>query len=363
MRVHSHAGTGCLFAVLLFCAAVCLAQPGGERIVPTDPLDSLLRAVSVDTGVSYRGLTLFPVRLRTQYSDLSVDTFDEAVRRGDLEVREVENGEVGSVRVRNHGGRPVFIMAGEIMTGSRQDRTARQDALIAPNTGWVRIPVYCVEAGRWTQISPQFGSGKSLAGADLRLNAYAGETQQRIWEEVDRAAAANSVTQSMGKPLQEVFSDEAVRRRLDEYSRGLAFDPGRDCVGLVTFSGTRVIAADLLATPALFRELQDKLVRSYVISAGRTPSGWKDEPSAHDAARFLALAWSEGCRRIPVDSPGAGSFFRLQSTAGSASGGLLTYRTDAVHCALFPHSRPVPVPEPVPIPIPVPRPFQEDGRR
>jgi hypothetical protein len=110
-------------------------------------------------------------------------------------------------------------------------------------------------------------------------------------------------------------------------------------------------------------ELKDKLVRSYVISAGEIVPGRTEKPSGHDAARFLALAWSEGCRRIPVDNPGVGSFFRLHSTAGRASGGLLTYRFDTVHCALFPRSKPTPIPEPVPFPIPVPRPFLEDSVR
>ncbi|HQK77748.1 MAG TPA: hypothetical protein PKZ25_16250, partial [Candidatus Hydrogenedentes bacterium] len=97
-----------------------------------------------------------------------------------------------------------------------------------------------VEAGRWTQISPQFGSGKSLAGADLRLNAYAGETQQRIWEEVDRAAerattlvrqlltfARREKLEQTPLDLNEVVSGliKMIRRLIGEHIE-MVFEPG-----------------------------------------------------------------------------------------------------------------------------------------
>ncbi len=335
-------------------------QQGGK----TDVLDRLLAAVAVNDGVSYRGLTLFPVTLRRDGPDFSPRTFDEAVEKGDLVVREVGGGEVNAVKVKNNGGRAVFIMAGEIMTGSKQDRTVQRDVLIPPESGWVRVPVYCVEHGRWVVTSPQFGTRRALAMPQLRTQAYAGAGQAAIWDQVDVAARAQGVEQSAGKPLQEIYDSPAVQARLEEYTRALRLPRDQRLVGLVAFAGQRALGADLFGSPAVFGALRDKLIKSYVLALGVPPATLRiappeARPDAHEAARFLARAWSQACPRTAVKTPGIGRAVRLHNARANTGGGALLYEEGAVHMSLFPEPASVPVPEPdpdlKPIPIPIPR--------
>jgi len=322
---------------------------------PDDAIDELLRAVRVGEGISHRNLKLFPVSLRHDYTDFSPRTFDAAVESGDLVVKEFGRGEVNRVHVKNNSTRPVFIMAGEIMVGSKQDRTAQRDVLIPRKSGWIQVPVYCVEEGRWTVVSPQFRTRRSLAAPSLRLHAYKGEGQRRIWGEVERSAAENAVSQDRTKAFQEIYENKEVQSRLSEYSARLRLPTGKRVVGFVAFAGTRPVGADLFGSEAVFDELKDKLIRSYVLSIGARPYPPRIDYNTvrpEKAAQYLARAWSERCRRIEVGTPGIGQSLHLRNSAYDTSGGALVYRDETVHVALFPDRDEG---EPVPIPIPVPR--------
>jgi hypothetical protein len=302
-----------------------------------DGIDRLLDAVRVDDAVSYRGLTVFPVTLRKGYGDFVPRTFDDAVERGDLRIQEKDRAEVNTVRVRNEGSRPVFIMAGEIMSGSKQDRTVRRDALIPAGSGWVDLPVYCVEAGRWTQKTPYFGSRRALASPSLRADAYAGAGQQRIWDQVDRAAKAQGVEQSEARAFQEIYDSPAVRERVQDFVDNIRIPRGREVVGLVAYSHGIPVGADLFGSPDVFERLREKLVRSYVLTVD--PRGGRfgeDRPTMRDAARFLARAWSENCQRLREEPIGIGESLRLRSRGSDIGGAALLYREDAVHVSLFP---------------------------
>ena len=313
-----------------------LKEPGARRDTD-DGIDRLLDAVRVEEGVRYRGLTLFPVTLRKDYGDFTPRTFDEAVERGDLRIEEKERAEVNTVRVRNDGSRPVFIMAGEILTGSKQDRTVRRDALISPHSGWVDLPVYCVEAGRWVQKTPHFGTRQSLASPALRADAYGGAGQQVIWDQVDRAAKAQGVEQSQARAFQEIYDSPAVRERLKDYVDNLPIPRDRRVVGLVAYAHGVVVGADLFASSEVFERLREKLIRSYVLAVDpRERPGSEERATARDAARFLAGAWSENCLRLHEDAIDMGENLRLRSRGWGVRGAALVYREDVVHLSLFP---------------------------
>lgn len=322
-----------------------------------DGIDRLLDAVRVDEGVHYRGLTVFPVALRRDYGDFTPRTFDEAVERGELRIEEKERAEVNTVRVRNDGSRPVFIMAGEILSGSKQDRTVRRDALIPAHSGWVDLPVYCVEAGRWTLKTPYFGSRQALASPALRADAYAGVGQERIWEQVDRAAKAQGVEQSQARAFQEIYDNPGVRERLKDYVDNLRIPRDRRVVGLVAYAEGSPVAADLFGSSEVFERLRDKLIRSYVLAVD--PRGGRpeeDHPTMRDAARFLAHAWSENSQRLRGQSIGIGESLRLRIPGSGVDGAALLYRGDVVHLSLFAEQEIVIPPYKSGDEVPVPRP-------
>jgi hypothetical protein len=75
-------------------------------------------------------------------------SLEEALAKGRLKVG--ETGSVNVLMVENVGDDEVFIQAGDIVKGGRQDRVLSVDLLLPPNSGRVLIAAFCVEPGRAT---------------------------------------------------------------------------------------------------------------------------------------------------------------------------------------------------------------------
>jgi hypothetical protein len=75
-------------------------------------------------------------------------TLAEALSKGSVQV--TETGRVNELRVENTGDEEVFIQAGDIVKGGRQDRVLVVSLLLPPRSGAVPISSFCVEPGRWS---------------------------------------------------------------------------------------------------------------------------------------------------------------------------------------------------------------------
>src|SRR5262249_35167472 len=75
-------------------------------------------------------------------------TLDEGLRNGNVLVRETSN--VNSLEIENLGDKPVFVQAGDIVKGGKQDRTLTVSLLLPPKSGAIPIASFCVEHGRWS---------------------------------------------------------------------------------------------------------------------------------------------------------------------------------------------------------------------
>ena len=75
-------------------------------------------------------------------------TLQEALAKGSVQV--IETGRVNELQIENTGGEEVFIQAGDIVKGGKQDRVLTVSFLLPPNSGRVPIASFCVEQGRWS---------------------------------------------------------------------------------------------------------------------------------------------------------------------------------------------------------------------
>src|SRR5581483_2266553 len=175
------------FASMLSFAASAAAEPEALHISGPAIYENL--AVYFIHGPSKAG----PVPL----------TLEEALRGGKVRVR--ETGNVNSLEVENLGDEPVFIQAGDIVKGGKQDRTLTVSLLLPPKSGAVPIASFCVEHGRWSpraaENAAQFNSAAAIvpshatklamqapvpASPDRPVNET-GIRQQRVWDSVAAA--------------------------------------------------------------------------------------------------------------------------------------------------------------------------------
>ncbi|MDI6774269.1 MAG: hypothetical protein QME60_02580 [Verrucomicrobiota bacterium] len=334
-------------------AAKTTATPLDVTIRPRpesdNPVTRLIRQVNVEHPWQYRNLTVFPLTLRQRGRAPDIRALDEAFSWRWIAVREKDNAQVSALEVRNESDHSIFLMAGEILAGGKQNRMVRNDVLLQPNSGFVEIPVYCGEKDRWSVRYEEFGSAGYLAHPGLRKSAAAGAEQGAIWSEIDAQSERAKVT-SPTRDYRQVYEDKAVIRDLDEYAAHFRRLPAASTVGAVAAWGGRIVGCDIFTDLRLFSELWSKLLLSYGFEVH-----YRDRAAgaagASDVRRFLDRALS--ARYDERQTPGAG---RLLDISGAADGSALTWDGDTVHLSLFGetarHAPPPPRPWP-PHPAPL----------
>ncbi len=127
--------------------------------------------IRVDPPMCCEGISLFPLfsdRGVFPEGDSAFVLAAEAIAAGTCIVREVsEEGSVSELLVDNASDTPVLFLEGEVLRGAKQDRVLRSSVLVAGG-GHTRVPVCCVERGRWEYAGRRFAPG-SCCPPTMRL--------------------------------------------------------------------------------------------------------------------------------------------------------------------------------------------------
>lgn len=291
-------------------------------------------------------LTVFPVVSSVSHDTSHFITLDEGIRSGEVVVSEagsirplirrggrpipVTGAQVNQLVLVNNSDQPLLLLAGEIVTGGKQDRVVGKDRLVPAHSDPIDLGVFCVEPGRWTGVTAQFSSlGVQMAQPAVRAKAMVNKDQQQVWDQVaeSRAEVIAAVPPPAGAPgraggtgggvmagaasstsYARVMADKDVQKRVDEvaapiernYSRLMKELKSKNAVGVVVAVNGEIIWADIFASTPLLEKYWPKLVRSYAAEAIGKTSG--ADVSVKDAQRFLD-DWS-GTRETIESEPG-----------------------------------------------------------
>jgi len=312
-------------SLLLVAAFVipCLIEAG--EVSPTSGY-SLLEPIHSGN------LTVFPVVASRSYDTGQFLTLDEGIRSGDVVVVEagqarglirrrprmqpvpypVSDGEVNRLVLVNNSQRPLLLLAGEIVTGGKQDRVIGKDRIVPAESDPVDLSVFCVEPGRWVPTHGKYvcdnaanGGATLFAAPAVRSKAMSAKNQQQVWDEVRKSnqamAASESVvvagvapelnsTSSYGR----VMANKEVQQEVDKvatpiqrsYESVIRQLRDKNAVGVVVAVNGDVVWADIFASTQLLQKYWPKLVRSYASEAviTRAKGG---EVTLHQAQKFL----------------------------------------------------------------------------
>ena len=121
------------------------------------------------TVIGHRNLTLVPLRgegHRQRFQNYLLAS--EAIDADVLTITEVdEAGTVPELLAVNNGDRPVLLIDGEELQGAKQNRILNTSVLLPPKSK-TRIPVSCVEEGRWSHTSRTFKAGNYAPSSPLK---------------------------------------------------------------------------------------------------------------------------------------------------------------------------------------------------
>jgi hypothetical protein len=261
-----------------------------------------------------RNLAIYVVRGPSPADNRSYVTLDEALRAGTAVLRErgaasgQDHAQVNELEIENKSDRWLFLQAGDVISGGKQDRTIAIDVALAPRSAPQPISAFCVEHGRWTAKS---GSGLAFQGntaivgsGGLKRKIQGEKSQSGVWDEVAAGSAKASVlvTGAAGRPASALSStgtfnaiveNREIRSQRADYVNSLLprLEQSRDAIGLVVAVNGEIIAADIYGSRALFHQLARKLVESYALEAllARNEAKAAAKPPGKDAAlAFLA---------------------------------------------------------------------------
>jgi hypothetical protein len=334
-------------------ASFALLVMGQWQPVAAGPLEN--SGYKVLKPIQSGELTLFPV-VRIGGKSVMGNRFltlDEGLRTGEVEVTEAgrlrglqrsrrgttpvyTGDQVNTLVLVNHSERPLLLLAGEIVTGGKQDRVIAKDRIVPADGDPIDLSVFCIEHGRWTESSEKFGAtaktpmNSFMVQPAVRQQTMVAKDQQQVWDSVSGAistmatAAAPAIgaanghsgigvqsgvatvhgemvspawnegsafgTTSYAKAMQtsavSTKVDEAASRSVQSREQALATLRQEHAVGVVVALRGEVIWADMFSDMDLLSRYWTKLVRSY--AAETLSAGLQHKPATvEDAQRFL----------------------------------------------------------------------------
>jgi hypothetical protein len=331
-------------AAVASLAAVAAKAPAG-RSEPRLPEYKVLRPIS------YKNLTIFPVAVAGEEDQKSLAsryiTLDEGLKTGVVEIREMggdtdddgtplqrdrpyrgigggasggvglqvqqyqqrqyvqAGAEVNRLALYNRSGKKLLLLAGEMVVGGRQDRIVQKDTLVPSGPKPLPLAVFCVEHGRWTAESTNFGNqiagggggfGGGMADPAVRGVAQTKADQGEVWGAVARRGQTLGGESSTGTYQKIVAGPKAIKDA-GEYMKAFEGKILREgVVGAVVAVNGKLVWADVFSSQTdFFERYWPKLLRSYALDAIATPpvaTGydrelWQD-PTQSEASAFLS---------------------------------------------------------------------------
>jgi hypothetical protein len=319
---------------LAFGAAVASAPatPAGNSPEPGPAAENAWRLLP---GITYENITLFPVVAPGGADTSMFLTLDEGLASGEVVVTEQGAGglyrsERGAPRPQLNGGaavnqlvlinrskRPLLLLAGELVSGGKQDRIIGKDRIVPVGSEPLPLNVFCVEHGRWSSGS-RFSAAKTMVHPSVREQAAVAKDQNDVWaavragsaagqamngrseavlaapmitaDSISRSVAVNAPTQAYSK----IYEDGRVGASVDElvsqlerrFEKEVAGLKGERVVGVIVAYGDEVAWSDIFASPELFNHYWMKLLRSYSVEALARPK-IREVATEGDAKGFL----------------------------------------------------------------------------
>jgi hypothetical protein len=312
--------------------------------------------------ITYETLTVFPVLSSQDAYTADFETLDAALASGEAIVaeqgeymRRSRNGaepavlsssggaQVNQLVLVNRGKKPLLLLAGEVVSGGKQDRIIGKDRIIPIGAQPLPLDVFCVEHSRWTGSGNTFAAAKTMVHPAVREQAAVDQDQNKVWAAVrgDSVGSATGVGSGSGGGVGATSAGAAARERSElssnlevtapqispqqlssvmasaaptqgyrsiyqsaavgpsvenfaleverRFNRATSSLKGEHVVGVIVAFGGEVAWSDIFASSQLFDAYWPKLLRSYAVEALTRPAT-REKVSFEDARDFLRPA-------------------------------------------------------------------------
>ena len=237
-------------------------------------------AYKISGPYTEKNLSIYLVHGKNQNTNDKFLTLGEAMEKNKVRVH--ETGNVNRLQIENTSKKEnIYIQAGDIIKGGKQDRVFSTDMILEPQSGKVDISAFCVEQGRWSKrgkesLSRFQSSKKQLVSKKLRLATRLNKNQSEVWKEVSKVQAA--ISRNVGKKINDGRSNSSLQLALENKSLNVmvksykkklmpVIKHKKDVIGYAFSINGKLNTADIYANNQLFVKLWPKLLDSAATEA------------------------------------------------------------------------------------------------
>jgi len=269
------------FITLVFGAALVLGtdQPPSQPAAPTKETPPAVK-FKLSGPCTHENLTIYLIHGEDQLKGKTFLTLGEALKEKKAVVHETQ--QVNQLSIENlSASEEVFVLAGDIVKGGKQDRIIAYDLIVPAKSGKMPLASFCVEAGRWTRRGSEnaaaFAASLNNSGTkDLKIAVRKDMAQNKVWENVSKAQM--QLGGNVNAPVRDARSatsleltleNKNVQDAVDAYLKKLqpVLDGQNDVVGYAFAINGVINSADVFASHSLFEKLWPTLLKSTAVEA------------------------------------------------------------------------------------------------
>ncbi len=238
-----------------------------------------LNGYRLDGPFAHENLTVFLIAGEERVGAGAYVTLEEALAKESITLH--ETGSVNQIELEYTGEVDLFICAGELVKGGRQDRALPFDLIIGKQSGRSPLPSFCVESARWgrrgAESAAQFTvSEHFLASKQARLAAKLDRDQGGVWKSVGEAVQHMSTSLGAKVASSEsptsyklALEHEGLKKRVSDYVEALRKAPEGQpkAIGLAFAVNGEWVGFDVFGSRDLFTKLWPKLLQAAATEA------------------------------------------------------------------------------------------------
>jgi len=265
----------------------------------------------------YRNLAILPIMGRS-LDLLKYTILDKALEKNFLEIKEVsDSGSVPELFVINKSKKRILLVDGEELKGAKQNRIVNSSIMIKKHSE-TKIPVSCVEQGRWSYSSANFCSSGYSSSSSIRMSktrsvseslrndgSYRSD-QGDVWSRV-RDMSNSAKVNSHSSAMLDVF--ESRKENIEEVISHFPIIYGQK--GYFIFLNGELVGFEYFSRVNAFENLFQKLMKSYALDSLLNIKKFNDVDYLKVSKEFLFSV--KECKEESYKSVGLGHDFRYQN--------------------------------------------------
>ncbi len=255
-----------------------------HQSMPQLPADTII-PVTVKSDATHKNLVIYFLKAEHKLDQITYITLSEALEKKYATL--IETGTVNTLSITNNSKYFIFINAGDIVKGGRQDRTIGVDIIIPPFEKKTDLVSFCVESSRWTkrgnESAAEFSANEEiLPSRTLKISARKEKDQSAVWSGIsDQQTKLNTNVSHMKGSVVDIRSEESQtslqltleNKDLDSlrkvYREKFETIPlsDEDIIGFAYSINGELYGADIYNHRELFKKMWPKLLNSIVVEA------------------------------------------------------------------------------------------------